>query len=1284
MKVAAQGVQRVNRSFIRVVVGICGGLLAGSAAQADSFSWSISQPALTSAGIYDSQGRLVRVLWTMESMPAGSFQSSWDGLDDKGNAAVAGNYSWKVVANRSIYNNLSTVGNTGQPSVSFGHVPFFLEAVAVDAQNRVYSVHDWNEPGHDVKRWNPSTGVAEYNTGHIIGEALLKGIAVEPDGSYAYVTGYGEADINDRANIKVSLFRINLATSSVEDFTQAGRRVRIIDGNADYPAGSTAADQALMKVPVISVALLGNSIYVTDALGGRVLRYDKVTGALLQTINGVPLACGLAVSPDGAIWVGHEHSKVSVYSSAGIRLATPITDLAEVRALSLRNNVLCVADREGELRRYSVNGTALTLNGTYGQKAQPGEKRPDRLSQINGMVMGADGGVIISDRMGAGSRLQKIDAQFTPVWQQMGLEFSSQAAYSKENPDVLVSSYRNVYQINRANGQWTLLGPGGTDQPGSYFGNFESTHFGPPRMLRFGGSDFFYYPAGDSMAVYRLVPATDPERGPTLKLASCLAASMPSPDGVFRDKVWFDENKYLWSWDDTQGDGQIQYQSPALPGEVTLDASPSNAESWKWDKASMNVDDDGWIWLASYAKLLPPQPFEAKAIYAIPHQGLNSQGNPIYRWANAVKVMDEATGRNALGVTGGEFNWMMVNRSNDGMVYSLAYSDSSAYPQNGARWMGGNILFGWSGQTGSAPAPLGTPTWHVVLPERSVGMSPIPGGPGGVFVGIGPASRGTIGHYTRDGLLIGSFQVAPKYGDDNLPNLASGALDSFMAINCNRDPRDGIVDVFAEDNWNQRLVWYRVDDSKIETLSGSVTSDGVQGTRNTLTVVNGTGDGNYIAGTVVSVVAAAAPAGKSFKNWTGDVGILASATSAVTTATMPASNSTVTAIYDWAAGNDAVRFYARSGDEHRMVNCVFEGTNGDPVNGPYTPFYIVTTQPTPGWTQISVETGNYRYLRFRDPNTNGLLTELEFYRDGVKIIGPGFGTPGSWNNESNRTFDAALDGDLDTYFNGPSGTNAYIGIDTAGSNPLTHTLTVTGGTGGGSYEPGTSVIVTAGTAPAGSQFAGWVGDTAILSNPFLETTSATMPSMDVTVSASYTTSAASAPTLTRAYLRQQHGSYVCDLDVFGAGTVSDVESRLSDISSVRVLILEFDSAVTTGSVAVTQGTATVSSVVCDGASATVTLIGVADRQKVLLKLADFAGASSSPMGAQTISVRFLMGDGNRDGKVNSADTKLLRDNLNKNADMPGFIAATDFETDGMVNNTDLLAQRANNGITVAP
>jgi hypothetical protein len=70
--------------------------------------------------------------------------------------------------------------------------------------------------------------------------------------------------------------------------------------------------------------------------------------------------------------------------------------------------------------------------------------------------------------------------------------------------------------------------------------------------------------------------------------------------------------------------------------------------------------------------------------------------------------------------------------------------------------------------------------------------------------------------------------------------------------------------------------------------------------------------------------------------------------------------------------------------------------------------------------------------------------------------------------------------------------------------PGTHTLKVTKGRGSGHYVAGDLVKVTADAPPPGKKFVEWSCDgPQILANRFLSTTTATMPSMDVEVCATY-------------------------------------------------------------------------------------------------------------------------------------------------------------------------------------
>ena len=117
--------------------------------------------------------------------------------------SLRADYKWKVLRNGApIQQRRGHRQHAGLPPVTSGHVPYFIEGVAVDAQGKIYTVHDWDEPHFDVIRWSPGDGKAEMNTGHPISEASLKGIAVEPDGSFAYVTGHGDS-LTDRHQIEI-------------------------------------------------------------------------------------------------------------------------------------------------------------------------------------------------------------------------------------------------------------------------------------------------------------------------------------------------------------------------------------------------------------------------------------------------------------------------------------------------------------------------------------------------------------------------------------------------------------------------------------------------------------------------------------------------------------------------------------------------------------------------------------------------------------------------------------------------------------------------------------------------------------------------------------------------------------------------------------------------------------------------------------------------------------------------------------------------------------------------
>lgn len=772
-------------------------LLAGSAVLAAPpapakyrFAFTLPQAAaVTSAGVYDAHDHLVKVLWTMQPLAAGAQTAAWDGLDADGQPMPAGAYRCKVVLNHSSYTQRGIIGNTGTPSNTFGHVPINFEAVAVDREGFIYTVHDWDEPHNDVIRWDPATGAVSSHAGHPVGD-LLKAVAV--DDEYAYVSCYSNLD--DRANTKFYLARLRIGKTPgtagwpLAPFTKTGQFITVYHG-APYPDGAGEADRALMRLPVLSLAVRGQVLYVTDALAGSVRMYDKVSGEALGSFA-VPLPQAVALAPDGRIWVGHAHRQVSVYTANGKPIATPITELTEVNALAFGpDGLLYVADQgAGQVKVYTITGAAATLLRTLGQPAVPGDRAPDHFFHLHGLAVDAQHNVITAQNefFFNGGRLAKFTADGKALWEQYGLEFQSIGTYGATDPDTFISVMDHAYRLDRATGGATYVGQGNTGT------GYHGSPTGTPRICRIGAHDFYYFPSGDGVQVYR-IDANPAGGSPLLTFVSILGRAQPLPTGVMAEAVWKGENYYLWSWHDLRDDHTIHQE------DISFWAKPEDKRPL-WQYGPMTVDADKNIWIASYDRggITPEQ----NSAWMVPLAGLDAHGNPMYEWKNAVCVVPR-----------GSLLWdaqvKMVQHDAEGYTYLYGATPRKDAPQNGGVWMGGNTLACFDGAERR---------WQIILPDICVGMDVIPGNQGGCLIG-GDPFHGGLHHYTRDGLLIGKVGPDPKLMGDK-PNNPSGLLDFFGAVVVKRNPHDGMLDVFVEDDYNLRIAWYRIDDRAIDTIAG--------------------------------------------------------------------------------------------------------------------------------------------------------------------------------------------------------------------------------------------------------------------------------------------------------------------------------------------------------------------------------------------------------------------------------------------------------------------------------
>jgi hypothetical protein len=100
-----------NRAFKIFVFFLIFG--QNSFAQDGKFTFSLPTPLTTSAGVFKNDSILVKTLWNIEKLGAGTYTRYWDGTNVYGNAisSPAASYKIKILSNNVNYTWQGTIGN---------------------------------------------------------------------------------------------------------------------------------------------------------------------------------------------------------------------------------------------------------------------------------------------------------------------------------------------------------------------------------------------------------------------------------------------------------------------------------------------------------------------------------------------------------------------------------------------------------------------------------------------------------------------------------------------------------------------------------------------------------------------------------------------------------------------------------------------------------------------------------------------------------------------------------------------------------------------------------------------------------------------------------------------------------------------------------------------------------------------------------------------------------------------------------------------------------------------
>ena len=157
-----------------------------------------------------------------------------------------------------------------------------------------------------------------------------------------------------------------------------------------------------------------------------------------------------------------------------------------------------------------------------------------------------------------------------------------------------------------------------------------------------------------------------------------------------------------------------------------------------------------------------------------------------------------------------------------------------------------------------------------------------------------------------------------------------------------------------------------------------------------------------------------------------------------------------------------VRLYPRAGFAHRLVGGRVQGSNGQ--NGPWEDVLTITQASADTYNEYT-PSGQKTYSTWRFLSPDGgycNVAELEFWAGTTKLSGAAFGDGGgAWGGSAN-TFEKALDGNTQTFYDANNGSGGFVGLtaiacpatDTPTTPPLSSTPPSGGGTGlRGTYFP---------------------------------------------------------------------------------------------------------------------------------------------------------------------------------------------------------------------------------------
>ena len=338
-------------------------------AQDGKFSFTISSPVTTSAGVFKDDSILIKTLWNNKKYTSGTYTKYWDGTDETGKRITSplSAYKIKVLTNNVQYNWQGTIGNNSDKMTgNTKHRGYYNCMTGLTfAGNYGYFCTGYSEGSPSIAKFHTSTPNQRIYIGtEKTNNADVNYVAT--DGTNVYWGAFDAFSPNNS-------FVFSTSTTDDEDKNFAnGIYYTTTHGRAYNVISKYNSAQSLISG--LAVQKTGIYLFVSRSELNQVQVLDKLTGALVHTLPYTNPRT-LSIDANDNLWMASGTNTVSKYTvnANGSLTSTPIklSGILDPIAIQVSSNGALISVADGgssqQVKFYnSGTGTLVYILGTEG------------------------------------------------------------------------------------------------------------------------------------------------------------------------------------------------------------------------------------------------------------------------------------------------------------------------------------------------------------------------------------------------------------------------------------------------------------------------------------------------------------------------------------------------------------------------------------------------------------------------------------------------------------------------------------------------------------------------------------------------------------------------------------------------------------------------------------------------------------------------------------------------------------------------------------------------------